>query len=188
MEKKDIYEHLAKIYLDNSAVKKQKQKADALKHRVLYIAAAAVFLVLLVAVISSLFFRKKISIPEMALVLNHETVKVNYNFAPAKKDIYYLDLNKANLASYKELVFSIKKSNYSDNISLRVEFTNIYKERAELYLRDISNKWQECVFKLSDFKNITDWTEMSRLSFIIEEWNSQDKKGSIYLDNVRLLK
>jgi len=187
MEKKDIYEHLAKIYLDNSAVKKKKQKSNAFMNRALII--AAVVLVLGVsAAVAFLSSRKKISIPEMALILTHETVKVNFNFDPAKKDIYYLDLNKANLASYKELAFSIKKSNYSDNISLRVEFSNIYKEKSELYVKDISSKWQECVFKLSDFKNITDWTEMSRLSFIIEEWNSQDKKGAIYLDNVRLLK
>jgi hypothetical protein len=188
MEKKDIYEHLAKIYLDNSAVKKKKHKSYLSKYRVLIIAAVIIILGALAVAITSQVSRKKISIPEMALVLTHETVKVNFNFDPAKKDIYYLDLNKANLASYKALVFSIKKSNYSDNISLRVEFSNIYKEKSELYAKDISSKWQEYVFKLSDFKNITDWTEMSRLSFIIEEWNSQDKKGAIYLDNLRLLK
>ncbi|MDD5079008.1 MAG: hypothetical protein PHH68_01620 [Candidatus Omnitrophica bacterium] len=187
MEKKDIYEHLAKIYLDNSAVKKKKQKSDTSNHRA-FIIAAVVLVLGVLAVVLFLSPRNKISIPEIALVLTHETVKVNFTFDPAKKGVYYFDLNKANLASYKSLVFSIKKSNYSDNISLRVEFANIYKERSELYVKDISSKWQECVLKLPDFKNITDWTEMSRLSFIIEEWNSQDKKGAIYLDNVRLLK
>ena len=187
MDKKDIYEHLAKIYLDNSAVKKKRQKSDSFKYRAWVIAAVVIILGAL-AVISFLASRRKISLSEMALILTHETVKVNFNFDPAKKDIYYLDLNKANLASYKEFAFSIKKANYSDNISLRVEFSNIYKEKSELYVKDISNKWQECVFRLSDFKNITDWTEMSRLSFIIEEWNSTDKRGAIYLDNVRLLK
>lgn len=188
MEKKDIYEHLAKIYLDNSAVKKKKQKSNSFKYRALIITVVVIISGVLAVIIPFLVSRKKISIPEMAQVLTHETVKVNFNFDPAKKDIYYLDLNKANLASYKALAFSIKKSNYSDNISLRVEFSNIYKEKSELYAKDIPSKWQECVFKLSDFKNITDWTEMARLSFIIEEWNSQDKKGAIYLDNIRLLK
>jgi hypothetical protein len=189
MEKKDIYEHLAKIYLDSSAaVKKKKNRSRLQEIQNIILMVVAVILLVSLAVFSFTFRHKLLPPPEVALELTHDTIRLNYNFDPAKKEIYFFDLNKSNLANYKAIGFSLKKANSGDNISLKVEFSNAYKEKSEAYIKDIPNKWQDYKMKLSEFKTITDWTEISRLSFIIEEWNTQDKKGVIYLDNVRLMK
>jgi len=187
MDKKDIYEHLAKIYLDTPSVKKKKSKTQAKDHKNFIIIAAAMVLGLTLLVYARLNFHSPLK-QQVALILATEPVKLNYNFDPAKKEIFSFNLNKANLSRFNTLGFSVKKSNYEDIVSLRVEFTNIFKERSEVYIKDIPNKWKYYTIRFSDFANITDWSEMSDVSFIIEEWNTKDRKGLVYLDNVRLFK
>ena len=197
MDKKDIYEHLAKIYLDASLKRKNKnRKSPALKN-LFFISIAAIFL-LTVSLIVSLTKNKGLSLAklggsqplnsELVLLLQPDIVKINFNFDPAKKESYSLFLNKLNAARFMTLGFSVKNANYQDNVALRVEFTNIFKEKSEVYIKDISHKWKDYKIPLSDFKYISDWSEMSNLSFVVEEWNVRGNKGIVYIDNVRLLK
>ena len=197
MDKKDIYEHLAKIYLDASLKRKNKNRKSPTFKNLFLISIAAIFL-LIASLIVSLTKNKNISLAksqgnqplntELALVLQPDIVKLNFNFDPAKKESYTLFLNKLNAARFMTLVFSVKNVDYQDNITLRVEFSNIFKEKSEVYIKDISHKWKDYKIPLSDFKYISDWSEMSNLSFVVEEWNVRGKKGIVYLDNVRLLK
>jgi hypothetical protein len=187
MDKKDIYEHLAKIYLDSTSLKKKKSKTRSADYKQFLLIAASVILGILV--LFSVFpLRHKFSSSRLALVLSHDTVKINFRFDPAKKEIYYWTLNKLNLNNYKTLGFVLKKSNFSGAISLKVEFANRYKEKGEVYLKDIPNKWQEYKIAFSDFKAISDWSEMESLAFVVEEWNTKEASGIIYIDNVRLIK
>jgi hypothetical protein len=189
MDKKDIYEHLAKIYLDASFKTKKKKKPKF--HPQLFRNLFLLSIVLVVGLSFALFFdfgENKPLNSEIALVLLPDAAKINFNFNPAKKEIYSLDLNNLNLNKFKFLNFSVKNSAYQNPIALRVEFTNIYKEKSWIYLKDISHKWRDYSLKLLEFKNISDWSEMSNLSFIVEEWNTKEKKGVVYIDNVRLLK
>ena len=71
---------------------------------------------------------------------------------------------------------------------MRIEFNSPYKEKAEYYLKNLPNKWQEFKVSLSEFKGISDWSSLSGLAFSVEEWNTNEKKGVVYIDNVRLLK
>jgi len=187
MDKKDIYEHLAKIYLDASSKKKKKNKRyhKFFRNSVLLVSA----LIFGISGFIYLSYRKNRPFAsEIALVLLSDAAKINFHFDPAKKEIYSLDLNKQNLTRFNALGFSVKKVNYRDNISLRVEFINSFKEKSEVYFKDIPHKWQDYKINLSDFKSINNWSEMKTLCFIIEEWNTKEKKGVVYIDNVRLLR
>jgi hypothetical protein len=187
MDKKDIYEHLAKIYLDTPAVKKKKTKTQAKDHKNFIIIAVAIALGLVLAVYTRLYLHGALK-QGFAYVLSTEPVKINFDFDPAKKEIFSFNLNGANLARFNTIGFSLKKSNFSDSISLRVEFTNALKERSEIYIKDIPNKWKFYELKFSDFKSITDWSKMNDVSFIVEQWNAKDNQGLIYLDSVRMFK
>jgi hypothetical protein len=123
----------------------------------------------------------------VALVLSLEPLKINFNFNPAKKETFSLGLNNLNLGRFRALGFSVKKTNFQDKISLRVEFVSSYREKSEVYFKDIPHKWQDFRVALSKFPNISDWSRMSSLIFTIEEWNTKEKKGIVYVDNVRLL-
>ena len=187
MDKKDIYEHLAKIYLDASSNKKNKEKTYPRALNKVYI--LVIFFVFVVSVGLFITFKKH-NRPnsEVALVLLSESAKLNFHFEPAKKETYSFNLNKLNLLTYKKLAFTAKRVNYTNSVSLRVEFDTPFKERGEVYVKDIPNKWQDYKINISDFKGIGDWSEMSGLTFTVEEWNSKEKKGVVYIDNVRLLK
>jgi hypothetical protein len=188
MDKRDIYEHLANIYLDASSSKKKKNKKKHKFNR--YILTGSVVVILL-GFVSFVSLNKKDSVErasEVALILYPDTAKINFNFNPAKKEVYSINLNRLSLSRYKTLAFGVKKSNFNDKVSLRVEFTNTFNEKANLYLKDIPSKWKDYRVDFSQFKDISYWGEMSSLAFIVEEWNAKDKKDVIYIDNIRVLR
>jgi len=185
MVKKDIYEHLADIYLDASSKKRKKAKKYPKKFKTIFFISIAVILFLVVSLFTSLKGKNTLLNSEIALIVCPEVVKINFHFDPARKEVYSLDLNKLNLRRYKSLVFSAKKANFKDNAALRIEFTNAFREKSEVYIKDIPHKWREYKINLSEFKNINDWSSMTGLAFVMEEWNVKEKKGVIYLDNVR---
>lgn len=188
MDKRDIYEHLANIYLDASSNKKKKNKKKQRLKK--YILSGSV-LVILLSFVSFTALNRKNSVrgaSEVALILYPDTAKINFNFDPAKKEVYSIKLNRLNLSHYKTLAFGVKKSNFRDKVSLKVEVTNTFNEKASLYLKDIPHKWKDYAINFKEFKDISYWGEMSNLSFIVEEWNAKDKKDIIYLDNIRVLR
>ncbi|MFA5145173.1 MAG: hypothetical protein WC723_04125 [Candidatus Omnitrophota bacterium] len=186
MDKKDIYEHLAKIYLDASSKKKKARNYPKFSKNLILVSAVFVFASSLILFNNSQ--RKKALNSELALVLLPEAAKLNFHFDPARKETYSFNLNKLSLSRFKSLAFSVKKTDHRNAVSLRVEFTTPFKERSEVYFKDIPYKWHDFRINLSEFKGISDWSEISSLSFSVEEWNAQSKKGIVYIDNVRLLK
>jgi len=189
MDKKEIYEHLANIYLDASSTKKSGRKNKDTSHfRYLFFSSLALIAVLSAVLFTGLYKYRASRGSQVALYLSSETAKINFNFDPAKKEAYSLDLNKLNLAAYKALAFSLKKKNFFDTIYLRVEFTSAYNEKSFVYLKDLPHKWGDYILKFSDFKEISDWSLMSGLAFIVEEWNAKEKKGVVYIDNIRVLR
>jgi hypothetical protein len=186
MYKKDIYEHLAKIYLDAS-FKKKKKLPKYLLFKNLFFISTTLICGLSIFLFVQLAKNKPLD-SEIALVLQPDAVKINFNFNPAKKEIYSLDLKGLDLIRFKALGFSLKKANYLDKVSLRVEFTSVFKEKSAVYLKDIPHKWQNYKINFSDFKDISEWSRILNLSFIVEEWNVKENKGLVYIDNIRLIK
>jgi len=187
MDKKDIYEHLAKIYLDASSEKKKRNKVYPKLFKNLFIVSLFLMAGLSTALISSYSKERNLN-SETALILQNGPSKINFNFDPAKKEIFSINLNRLNLSHSKQLAFSIRNMDQKDKITLRVEFTNAFKEKSEVYLRGIPTKWQDFKINLSEFKNINDWSEITNLAFCVEEWNTIRKKGIVYIDNVRIVK
>lgn len=193
MDKKDIYEHLANIYLDASSKRKKKGKSGYKIKKIFLLN-----LVILVTLSLVLFISLKNKLPqtsphkliaELALVLQPDIVKINFHFDPAKKEIYAIDLNKMDLQRFKTLGFLARKADFDHKITLKIEFANAFKENSQLFISDIkSYKWQEYRLPLANFKDISNWSQITRLSFIIEEQDVKEKKGIVYLDNVRLLR
>ena len=187
MDKKDIYEHLAKIYLDASSKRKRKSKDFPKFIRNLFLVGIASVFIISVSLLAS--FQKNNSFnSEVQLILAPGPLKINFDFNPAKKEIFFIDLNKLNMNRYKSLGFSVRKHTNGDPLSLRVEFITAFKEKSEVYFRDIPHKWQDYKIDLSKFFGINDWSQVERLAFIVEEWNTKDKKGLVYIDNVRVIK
>lgn len=188
MDKKDIYEHLAEIYLDASSKgKRKKKKARPSFFRNLFF-GSAIFIFLLGIALYYNFQKNNPFKSEISLVLLSDAAKMNFHFDPAKKETYAFNLNKLNLMRFKALGFSAKNASYPNPVSLRVEFTNTFKEKSEVYIKGIPKKWKDYKINLSQFKDLHDWSQILTLAFAIEEWNTKEKKGVVYIDNVRLLR
>lgn len=187
MDKKDIYEHLANIYLDASSKRKKKKKTYPKFFKSFYFTTtilAACFGIILFGI----FHKAKPFNSEVALVILADAAKINFNFNPAKKEIYSLNLGKLNLSKFTAIGFAVKKKSFKDTISLRVEFRNSFNEKSEVYVKNIPYKWQDFKINFSDFKQVNDWTNISELAFAVEEWNTREKEGVVYIDNIRLLR
>ncbi|MCM8795967.1 MAG: hypothetical protein NC928_04735 [Candidatus Omnitrophica bacterium] len=187
MDKKDIYEHLARIYLDASSQNKKKKKKLSKKFKFFFFISALLIIGLGGRLINNQIKDKSLN-SQIALVFSPDVVKINFNFNPARKEIYSISLNKLDLRDFRQIEFSCRKANYNDTVSLRIEFVNSFNEKDAVYLRDIPYKWQNYQIGLYEFKKISDWSNMTLLSFIIEEWNAKAKKDVIYLDNIRLVR
>jgi len=185
MDKRDIYEHLAKIYLDASQKKKKKsRKYQSVKHIGIVVGAFALgFLLFFIVVLPK---RHQQLNTHYVLLLQHDAAKINFNFNPASKEIYTIDLNNLNLHRFRDLEFAVKKTNFNDTIALKIEFVNNFNERASIYVADIPHKWKNYRIPFSDFKSIADWGSMKSVSFIVEQWNTRENNGVVYIDNVGL--
>ncbi|MEW6074706.1 MAG: hypothetical protein AB1530_00195 [Candidatus Omnitrophota bacterium] len=189
MDKKDIYEHLAKIYLDASQKshprkgRRGKQPSKLFKN-LFFVSLALV--VILSGLLAFSAYQKPSLNSRLALVLKPDVAVLNFSFGPVKKEIFSIDLKGMDIARFRILSFDVRKKNYSDNVALRIEFTNAYQEKSEVYLKDISHKWKSYKINLSDFKKISDWSVMFALNFMIEEWNAKGERVLVYLDNVSL--
>ena len=186
MDKKDIYEHLANIYLDASSKKKKKNKVYSKVFKNIFIVSIFMFLGLGTTLFYT--FSKNNLNSEVVLVLQNDASKINFNFNPAKKEVYTINLNKLNAGRFSQLGFTARNMQPKSNLAMRVEFVNSFKEKSEVYIKDIPGKWQDYKIELTKFKNIHDWSTITELSFSIEEWNAASKDGILYIDNVRLLK
>ncbi|MFA6357305.1 MAG: hypothetical protein WCY09_01355 [Candidatus Omnitrophota bacterium] len=190
MNKKEIYEHLANIYLDaslKSSKKKRKFWLNPKTKQNLIVSFLALFLGIGSFAVFNYFDQTR-SNTEVALFLHQDTAKINFNFDPASKETLTVNLKQLNLSKYKELAFAARKTNSKDILSLRVEFINRFDEKSEVYVKDILNKWSDHRIDFSRFAKINDWQQMKSLVFTVEEWNAREKTGIVYLDNIRVLK
>ena len=190
MNKKEIYEHLANIYLDaSSKSSKKKRKFSSFSWPLQGIILGGLVLVLGLGSWGAYSYIPNRSYSgQIALFLYQNETKINFNFDPAKKETFSLNLKQLNLAKYRALAFKLRKTNPHDTISLRVEFTNRFSEKSEVYIKDISSKWTDQVIDFKSFAKLNDWEQMKELTFTVEEWNASEKSGIVYLDNIRVLK
>ena len=187
---KDIYEHLAKVYFDSTRNKKKNQAHPKSIFKNLFIISTAV-VVCLVVVLMVVFFRHwQASQPEsqVALILEANPTKINYDFTQVEKESAIFDLKDINLLDSEILGFRIRKSNFPDSLHMSVEFVSKYGEKSQIYIKQIPTRWKDFEIKLAEFGNISDWSHMSQLSFVLEEWNAQVKQGVVCIDNIYFLK
>lgn len=70
----------------------------------------------------------------------------------------------------------------------KVELKNASKQIGRYYVTNITDSWQDIVIPLKDFKGITDFSNLSELVIVFEDRIASNKKGVIYLDDIRFTK
>jgi len=187
MTREEVYEHLANVYLGK---KKNNKKNYNLIKILLIVNLMAIIL------IPSIYFikinrtiaaqKQKKQEESVSLALNYYPLRLVYNFqddSPQVKN-FSLYLPKVNVKKYNSLVFSVRGYRSSLPRIIKISLENKKREKSVYYFEGITTKWQKVTIPLSEFKKITDWSNITKLSFIVEAWNNDQDKCSVLIDDV----
>jgi len=187
MTKDEIYDHLAQVYIG------KKKKADAEKRRRL--SAWLVINVLITGFIFAsafygltAFLRHKSSElkSNVIFLLHRGPVKIAYNFKESFPPIesFALSVPQMDAEKYKSIKFSIRAKEEGNPGVVKIVLKNRRNETASYYIRGIDFSWKEYSIPLEDFKQITDFSSLTELSFVLESWNVEKNKGIIMIEDI----
>lgn len=185
--KQDVYEHLAKTFLDKRIKKNAKKKNQRIPVVVAIILSFALFYILV-----SLATGKNVFSKSLYVISDKTPILIEYDFSVlggSKTSVLSFNLNNINLSGFNFLEVSFKtdkKTKIDSTIKVKIE--NSFLEKDAQYLSGINNKWKVISLPLRNFYFISDWKSIKTLTFVVEDWNVSSNKGKIYIDDVRFIK
>lgn len=187
MTRDDIYDHLAQVYLG-------KRKKDDVKEKKQFNAWLLINLFITVIIFASAFYgltafltHQKESLKNNVIYSLHQgALRFEYNFKTSTNPIesFQLSLPDMDIGRYGSLEFSIRGKEEGVPGIVKVEFKNKYNEASHYYIQGVDLDWKKYRIPLNEFNQITDWTNVTELSFMVESWNVNDKKGIVLIDNL----
>jgi hypothetical protein len=184
--KKEVYEHLAKTFLD-----KKSKKVFKKNELWLYLNLAILAFILLFFLFGTLVFKKNVFAKNIFVMQDHMPLEIDYDFialGDSKTKKISFDLQKLNLSGYKSLSLALRtKLKTKIDSSIRIQIENSLSEVDSEYVRGIRDRWITFSLPLSGFEKINNWDSIRSLSFLVEEWNIDSKKDSIFVDDVKFV-
>ena len=102
---------------------------------------------------------------------------------------FWMFLQNLDASKYKNIAFWVKgdgKTGYTT--VFKVELKNAARQVGRYYVTNVTDKWQDIVIPLKEFKGITDFSNLTELVIVFEDRIASNKKGIIYLDDIRFTK
>jgi len=118
-------------------------------------------------------------------------MKLDYSVA-SKNPAYngfWLGLPNIDASGYDNLAFWVKgdaKAGYTT--VFKIELKNAAKQVGRYYATNITDQWQEVVIPLSEFKGLRNANNLTELVIVFEDRIASNKKGVIYIDDIRFTK
>lgn len=187
MTRDDIYDHLAQVYLGKRSSLQEKKKKQLSSWLVINIVITVViFASSIYGLTAFLTHRGDVLHNKIIYALNNGPIRLNYNLEypyPSVKT-FSLNIPKMNVGKYKALQFAVRALAEGTPGTIRVEIKNHRNEVAFVFIENVDLSWRNYEIPLERFAQISDWSDVSEISFVLEAWNSQDKKGIILIDEV----
>ncbi|MBI5149550.1 MAG: hypothetical protein HZA28_02100 [Candidatus Omnitrophica bacterium] len=186
MTRDEIYDHLARVYLG------KRQQADPRRNRNFH---AWLFINVLIALVifSSVFYgltafftRQSSLRGNIIFALHNGLVRLAYDFEKDFSPVKTLNLSAPAIdaSRYKSIQFSIRARDEGNPAIVKVVIENKKNETAAYYVQGVDFNWQDFRIPLGEFRQITDWSNLKSISFVLESWNVANKKGVILIDNI----
>ena len=187
MTRDEIYDHLAQVYLGkrDRAGEKRKQQFNVW---------LVINCVITVIILASAFYgltaflthRSDLLKNSVLFSLNNGPIRVSYDLHHPYPQIktFVIKIPEMNVSKYDKLSFSIRGLEEGFPGVVKIILKNQKNETASFYAKDVRLKWQEIDIPFDEFIDMTDWTNLTELSFVLEAWNAEKKKGVILIDNV----
>ena len=187
MTKDEIYERLAQVYLGKREKVQEKKKA-----RLNVQLAANIFLT--VVVLISVFYgltaflsgRNGDSQKSVIYALSNSPIRIKYDVRYPYPQIneFSIPIPKLNASKYNRLNFSIRGMEEGFPGVVKVVLKNKKNEISYYFVKGVELKWQRISIPLREFEKITDWTNLSDVSFVFEAWNTQKKRGIVLIEEI----
>lgn len=102
---------------------------------------------------------------------------------------FWMMLPNLDASKYNNLSFLVKgDSKVGYTTVFKVELKNAAKQIGRYYVTSVTDQWQEAVIPLSEFKGITDFSNLTEFVVVFEDRIASNKKGVIYIDDVKFTK
>lgn len=187
MTRDDIYDHLAQVYLGKSSkadIKKEKQFSAWILINILI--TVIIFTSAFYGLTAFLTHRDSALSSRIIFSLHHGMIRMEYNFTGSFPPVktFALNVPAIDAAKYGKIQFSIRGKEEGTPGIVKVVIKNRRNEEASYYVQGVGLDWQEFNIPLDEFQQITDWSSLTDISFVLESWNVDSKKGLILIDNV----
>ena len=187
MTRDDIYDHLAQVYLGKRSkadIKKEKQFSAWLLINILI--TVIIFTSAFYGLTAFLTHRNSALTSRILFSLHNGPIRIEYNFSDSFPPVktFVLDVPEIDAAKYTKIQFSIRGKEEGTPGIVKVVVKNRRSEEASYYVQGVGLDWQEFGIPLGEFQQITDWSSLTDISFVLESWNVDSKRGLILIDNV----
>lgn len=187
MTRDEIYDHLAQVYLGKRNQKEERKHKASQARRTVGKFLAAVFIVFgVLGLTAFLYARHNQSGNNVIFALSNSPVRITYNLFEPYPQIkrFSIALPEINAAKYENLQFSIRGTEDGYPGIVKVVVTNTRNETSVYFVRDVGLKWQRVNVSLDEFETITDWTNITDVSFVLEAWNIERKRGVVLIEDL----
>lgn len=187
MNRDEIYDHLAKVYLG------KKNNVQEIKKKKLNTAWLVMNIAVTLLILASSFYgftaflnRQQFDLKNRVVFsLNNNPIKVAYDleypFPPVKT--FSVAIPAKDISKFSKLNVSVRGMQEGYPGVVKLILTNQKNEQSTFFLQDIALDWQHLTIPLDKFR-LTDLTTVSELSFVLESWNVQNKKGVLLVDDI----
>ncbi len=187
MTRDEIYDHLAKVYLGKreSVASKQKKQQVNQSWMVINIVITSVIVLSTVYGFTAFLTRRAGLHNQVYYELNNNLIKIGYDLNdpfPSTKT-FAITLPEKDASKYNRLNMKIRGLNGGYPGVVKLVVNNERNERATYYIKDVGAQWQKVAIPF-DKLNITDWSNVTEVAFVLEAWNVDFKQGAMLVDDV----
>ncbi len=188
MTRDEIYDHLAKVYLgkrESVSGKKRKPKSVNRSWLIINVVITATITISTVYGFTAFLARRADLKSQVFYALNNNPIRVSYDLNdpyPSTKT-FSLTIPNKDVSKYKALNISLRGLDGAYPGIVKVIVGNQKNEKAVYYVQNVGEKWQNTSIPFEKL-NLTDWTTVTDVSFVLEAWNVDFRKGTLLIDEV----
>lgn len=189
MTRDEIYDHLARVYLDKRESVVDVKEIPLKRPRVANVINVVITAFILVSVVygfTAFLARRHDDLRSRVIYsLSNSPVRLNYMQAdgnPQIKDLSF-PISDIDVSGFRRLNVALKASEGGNPGVVKLVLVNARNERASYYFQGITPRWQNFSVPF-DKLDIADWSSLKEISFVIEAWNAQRATGTVLIDNI----
>lgn len=190
MTRDEIYDHLAQVYLGKKNIA---EAAKPVKEKKQFSTWLVINILITVFIFATSFYgftafltRRSDSLQNKIIyALNKGPIRVRYDLTYPHPQVktFSIFVSDIDAEKYGYLEFSVRGMEGRPG-TLRIEVTNKVNEISSVFVDQVGPDWSKKKISLKEFEQITDWSSVKEIQFVLESWNVASQKGLLMIDDV----